>query len=507
MSGRSESILPQEPLKLEKLTWLLAMGEADGDTFRLVRGTSGRRLRLGATFSVQKLIDVGREPLARYIVDTFSSTRPKLIPFVLENESLIKLAAYFLDDRTGSPASLYGYTDRIWRYSKRLGKTPDELIEDASDPLRAKVHVRTLEDYLAELKAEGLSPGRLTTISKAIRTLYRENDIILNLRHKISRKPIGRYRAPTPQELGKILDVANLREKVIVSLLALGGFREGTLVKLKYCHVKDDLETAKTPVHVLVPMDIVKGKYMTYDTFLAPEAVEYLQLYLDERRKGSPRGRIKAEVITDNSPLIRNSSRATPYPISEKQIYVVFHNLLFKAGLLKRTAGKRYDLKVHSLRKFFKTQLVSKGVPESYAEYMMGHVPDKYGYNDVESLGVDKLRDIYAVANLRIQEEPKASDRGALIKILRSLVKESGLDPDKVITWDAINQPGPLAEPHHSIVEPDDLEERQIRALSVALRESLKKEIIDDMDNGPKNEKYCLEAMGPPRVELGISTL
>ena len=60
--------------------------------------------------------------------------------------------------------------------------------------------------------------------------------------------------------------------------------------------------------------------------------------------------------------------------------------------------------------KFFKTQLVSKGVPDSYADYMMGHLPDKYGYNDVESLGVEKLRNIYATANLRIREAHKAGD-------------------------------------------------------------------------------------------------
>ncbi len=44
---------------------------------------------------------------------------------------------------------------------------------------------------------------------------------------------VNRDRAPTNDELKMILDVADPREKVIVLLLSLGGFREGTLARLK----------------------------------------------------------------------------------------------------------------------------------------------------------------------------------------------------------------------------------------------------------------------------------
>ena len=39
------------------------------------------------------------------------------------------------------------------------------------------------------------------------------------------------------QELQRIIELADIREKVIVSILALSGMRIGTLVKLKYRHV------------------------------------------------------------------------------------------------------------------------------------------------------------------------------------------------------------------------------------------------------------------------------
>jgi len=56
-------------------------------------------------------------------------------------------------------------------------------------------------------------------------------------------------RAPTPEELQKLLDIADLRGKVIVSMLALGGFRIRTLAKPKYRHIKHDLERDKTSPH------------------------------------------------------------------------------------------------------------------------------------------------------------------------------------------------------------------------------------------------------------------
>ncbi len=55
-------------------------------------------------------------------------------------------------------------------------------------------------------------------------------------------------------------------------------------------------------------------------------------------------------------------------------------------------------MRVHSLRKFFKTQMEAAGVKTDYVEYFMGHKRDTY--HDIESLGMEKLRSIYANANL-----------------------------------------------------------------------------------------------------------
>ncbi len=111
-------------------------------------------------------------------------------------------------------------------------------------------------------------------------------------------------------------------------MLAPGGFREGTLVKLRYRHVKHDMDAGIIPIHIHIEAEITKGKYHDYDTFVGIEAAEYLKLYFEDRRKGSLDGKVPPEEITDKSPLIRDSRSRTPRPIGEKQLYKLLHNLL-----------------------------------------------------------------------------------------------------------------------------------------------------------------------------------
>ena len=53
-----------------------------------------------------------------------------------------------------------------------------------------------------------------------------------------------------------------------------------------------------------------------------------------------------------------------------------------------------YELRLHSLRKYFKTQLSALGVQSDYMDYMMGYTVSVY--NDIQSLCVEKLRNVYA---------------------------------------------------------------------------------------------------------------
>ena len=65
------------------------------------------------------------------------------------------------------------------------------------------------------------------------------------------------------------------------------------------------------------------------------------------------------------------------------EVRKLFHDLYVKADLVKQQNGRVYDLRTHSLRKYFKTQLLALGVQPDYVDYMMGHKVDTY--HDIKS--------------------------------------------------------------------------------------------------------------------------
>jgi len=220
-------------------------------------------------------------------------------------------------------------------------------------------------------------------------------------------------------------------------------------------------------LHIHVEAEITKGKYRDYDTFLGQEAVDYLKLYLQARRQGTLN--IPPENIHEESPLIRNERSRRPLPISTPAVYTVIHRLYRKAGLISdESLGRRYDICVHSLRKYFKTQLSALNVQSDYIEYMMGHTVSTY--NDIEMKGIEFLRGIYAAAGLSIKPKTRVSKIDALKEIIRAW----GLNPDEILTRDA------LAKSNTTFIGRERTENSQIRQLSSALQKQMLKAIREE---------------------------
>jgi integrase len=351
----------------------------------------------------------------------------------------MEVAKHLLHHRTGSLQTLHNQIYDIYRFSTWLQKSPDDLVNQCKGkdqvPI-AKVVIqmeRLLADFADNLQIEnGLAPATVYNMVKAIRFFFQLNGVTFSTPCRRSKWSIYEERAPTPEELQKTLNVADIRGKVIIALMALGGFRSGTLVQLKYRHVKQDLEKGTIPIHVHVEPEITKGKRHGYDTFLNREATEYLKAYLDARKKGimgQP-----PECLNDESPLISNYRKIKP--LERGTIQDIVNALYIRAGVLTANHKiRRYVLNAHSLRKFFLTQMISMGIERDYVEYMMGHSLSIY--HDVKMKGVDFLRRIYLASGLSIQPATKASKILDLIEIIRSW----GLDPKEVLTQEALDYP------------------------------------------------------------------
>ncbi len=120
-----------------------------------------------------------------------------------------------------------------------------------------------------------------------------------------------------------------------------------------------------------------------------------------------------------------------------------------------------YNFRVHSLRKFFRTRLISKGVSESHADYWMGHITDTY--NQVQSLSIEKQRQEYAASGLSIKPQTQITKLDTIKEIIRAM----GEDPDKILTRTA------QTEQAITSITPEDYANHHTQTLQQYLRQLL----------------------------------
>jgi integrase len=404
----------------------------------ITKSPRGRKLKQPLMLKLAEPKNAAEEKLRQYIIDTFAARQPSLARFTFENFTTMELAKHLLRHRTGSQHTLFNYVYDVHRFSKWLRKGPDQLLNNCKGQDQVPIPKtvikmgKLLNDFADNLQEEnGMAPATVYGMVRNIRFFFHLNGVRLRMPYRRSRWSIYEERAPTPEELQKTISVADIRGKVIIAMMAVGGFRNGTLVQLKYRHVKRDLEKGITPIHVHVEASITKGKHRDYDTFLNREASEYLKAYLDARKNGTI-GQ-PPEFFNDESPLISNYRKIKP--LDPPTIGDIVTELYVKAGLLTRNPKtRRYDLKAHSLRKFFLTQMISMGVERDYIEYMMGHTLSIY--HDVKMKGVDFLRGVYSASGLSIQPKTRASK----ILDLKEIIHSWGLNPEEVLTQKALNE-------------------------------------------------------------------
>jgi hypothetical protein len=123
-----------------------------------------------------------------------------------------------------------------------------------------------------------------------------------------------------------------------------------------------------------------------------------------------------------------------------------------------------YDLRTHSIRKYFKTQLLALGVQPDYVDYMMGHTVDTY--NDIQSIGIDKLRAIYSAAGLAIRPKAQVSKVDALKEIIRAW----GMNPEQLLAKEA------LIQGNITMKTQADFENHQLTVLANELKLLIKQE-------------------------------
>ena len=175
------AITRNRQLSIEELKSLNLPLKFQGAYVNIERSLNNWPLRKPISIELKKILEVKEKGLVDYIIRSCLNERPSVIPYIFANQSLLKLARYFLRHCSASYDSCMIYSVRLRKYATWLGYSPDLIIQDIKpvgaipDPLKIQNHCGFLNDYLAELQDAGLKPLTVNGCIKAVKTFYRVN--------------------------------------------------------------------------------------------------------------------------------------------------------------------------------------------------------------------------------------------------------------------------------------------------------------------------------------------
>jgi integrase len=308
------------------------------------------------------------------------------------------------------------------------------------DQVLAK-NVKTLEmeiiALLIKLKNEDkLSSSSSRVFLAAVMHFFSINDVVLN-RKKI-KKFLGEhenkfeYRSYTHDEIKRLLDISDERDKAIILLMVSTGMRVGALPELKLKHLKR-WPTDSLGENYVYQIDVYSSSQKhRYITFCTPECAKSIDTYLQLRVRCGENIKFDKDVggwKDGNIPLLikqfNKSDNFHPIKTIKREnisIKLVIHKLQ-KLGIrdkklttesMSHGSFARYKHELHpchSFRIFAVTQMQRARVDKTIREMLVGHstgLDSAYYKHNIEDMLQEYLKavDILTINNEhRLQEQ------------------------------------------------------------------------------------------------------
>ncbi len=188
----------------------------------------------------------------------------------------------------------------------------------------------------------------------------------------------------TIEHVRKMYQVANFRERVILSMATDLGLRVSDFLKIKKTDLPDLDQEAPISFDVMTNKEDVIAK-----GFLSKETVELLKKYI--------------KTLDEDNPYLFSSSQHKPKPISRTQMSNLIKDLAKKAGL-KINNGK--SLTFHCFRKMLLSASIDSGIGLTAGKKLVGKTIPQ---SDDTYLTTVKLRDMFIKLKkfLTINQQPK----------------------------------------------------------------------------------------------------
>jgi hypothetical protein len=228
------------------------------------------------------------------------------------------------------------------------------------------------------------------------------NDILISWKKITRGLPKGRRyaddRAPTIEEIQKIIEYPDRRIKAIVCTMASSGIRLGAWDYLEWGHI---LPIEKNSQIVAAKVIVYAGDEEEYFSFITSEAYNELKKWMDYRKESG-------EDINNQSWVMRNiwdTKRGhfkglitIPKKLKSSGVKRLIEDAIWAQGLRRKlaTGKRRHEFQAdHGFRKRFKTRCEIAGMKSINIETLMGHsigISDSYYRATEEELLQDYLK-------------------------------------------------------------------------------------------------------------------
>jgi hypothetical protein len=264
--------------------------------------------------------------------------------------------------------------------------------------------LRFLQAQKERVERKEITGATLRNYVKAIKLFCEMNDILIPWKKITRGLPKGRKfaddRAPTIEEIRKIIEYPDRRIKAIVCTMTSSGIRLGAWDYLRW----KDIRLIERNREVIAAKIIIYAQdEEEYFSFITPEAYHELLKWMNYRKDSG-------EIIDGNSFVLRNIWDTkqgfkrgfidSPKKLKSSGVKRLMEDALWIQGLRKKLeAGKRrHEFQAdHGFRKWFKTRCEISGMKPINIEKLMGHstgISDSYYRATENELLEDYLKSI-----------------------------------------------------------------------------------------------------------------
>lgn len=262
------------------------------------------------------------------------------------------------------------YKNNLKLYMQYRGVAEHEQLLEG-DP--RVVHSQIIE-YILHLRKQNTLTGRsINTRLSAIQKFYETNDVELRLK-KIksyigSRKKKIKDRAYTREEIAKMLEKADQRERLVVLLMCSSGMRVGALPLLKIRNLE------RIDKYAMYKLTVYENEDEEYITFCTPECARSVDSYLEFRQRHGERIKEEAPLIREEFDINDEIHAARPRHLSYFLFRMMVQKLRKKSGVIEKLPKRtqRQIMESHGFRKFFQTEAIKDGMNPLYSKFLLGH--------------------------------------------------------------------------------------------------------------------------------------